>query len=142
MNTSDHTKSDDPAVLHSELATLRLELEQRDKRIASMEAEYAALQLDKERAERGGDEATLARLKSRRQILWQYVNAHGEATPEANPNGSLDNIAGVCNEAGNVAGLMPHPERASEPILGSDDGRWIFESMIETLRTRAVAKVA
>ncbi len=61
MNTSDHTKSDDPAVLHSELATLRLELERRDKRIASMEAEYAALQLDKERAERGGDEATLAR---------------------------------------------------------------------------------
>ena len=88
------------------------------------------------------DEATLARLKSRRQILWRYVNARGEVTPEANPNGSLDNIAGVCNEAGNVAGLMPHPERASELILGSDDGRWIFESMIETLRTRALAKVA
>jgi phosphoribosylformylglycinamidine synthase subunit PurQ / glutaminase len=87
-------------------------------------------------------EETLAELKSRRQILWRYVNAEGEANPEANPNGSLDNIAGVCNQAGNVAGLMPHPERASEAILGSDDGRWIFESMIQALQQRAAAKVA
>jgi phosphoribosylformylglycinamidine synthase len=79
------------------------------------------------------DEATLAQLKSKNQILWRYVNAQGEATESANPNGSLDNIAGICNEARNVAGLMPHPERASEAILGSSDGRLIFESLIHSL---------
>src|SRR5689334_34462 len=68
------------------------------------------------------DEATLAQLRERDQILWRYVNAQGEATESANPNGSLNNIAGICNQARNVAGLMPHPERASESILGSTDG--------------------
>ena len=58
------------------------------------------------------------------------MNAQGEPTEEANPNGSLDNIAGICNERRNVAGLMPHPERASESILGCADGRAIFESII------------
>jgi phosphoribosylformylglycinamidine synthase len=79
------------------------------------------------------DDETLARLKEKNQILWRYVNAQGEATEAANPNGSLDNIAGICNEARNVAGLMPHPERASEPLLGSADGRLIFESLIQAL---------
>ena len=79
------------------------------------------------------DEETLARLRANNQILWRYVNVEGEPTETANPNGSLDNIAGICNETRNVAGLMPHPERASEPILGCADGRLIFESMIEAL---------
>jgi phosphoribosylformylglycinamidine synthase subunit PurQ / glutaminase len=88
------------------------------------------------------DEATLSRLKANNQILWQYVNSEGEATENANPNGSLDNIAGICNAARNVAGLMPHPERACEQILGSVDGRLIFESLIHALenRSRAVAQ--
>src|SRR4029077_7835606 len=64
------------------------------------------------------DEQTLAGLRDHDQILWRYVNAEGQATETSNPNGSLDNIAGICNEARNVAGLMPHPERASESILG------------------------
>jgi len=76
------------------------------------------------------DEATLARLEARGQILWQYCTADGALTEQASPNGSLRNIAGVCNERGNVAGLMPHPERACEAILGSEDGRLIFQSMI------------
>jgi phosphoribosylformylglycinamidine synthase len=59
------------------------------------------------------------------------VDAQGDVTDAANPNGSLDNIAGICNESRNVAGLMPHPERASEDILGCADGRLIFESLIE-----------
>jgi phosphoribosylformylglycinamidine synthase I len=80
------------------------------------------------------DDQTLARLKANDQILWRYVNAEGQATEISNPNGSLDNIAGICNEARNVAGLMPHPERASEPILGCADGRLIFESLIHTLK--------
>ncbi|HYG24346.1 MAG TPA: phosphoribosylformylglycinamidine synthase subunit PurQ, partial [Verrucomicrobiae bacterium] len=64
------------------------------------------------------------------------------ATEQANPNGSLENIAGICNEARNVAGLMPHPERASEKILGCDDGRLIFESLIRSLQNRLSAKAA
>ena len=88
------------------------------------------------------DEATLAELQAKNQILWQYCNAKGELTDDANPNGSLLNIAGVSNERRNVAGLMPHPERASEEILGSADGRLIFESMIHALQTREAAEAA
>jgi phosphoribosylformylglycinamidine synthase len=88
------------------------------------------------------DEPTLAKLKANNQILWRYVNAQGESTESANPNGSLDNIAGVCNEARNVAGLMPHPERASEAILGSEDGRLIFESIIHALTRKTKAEPA
>ena len=88
------------------------------------------------------DEETLAKLKANDQILWQYCNARGEVTDAANPNGSLSNIAGVCNERRNVAGLMPHPERACEPLLGSADGRLIFESLIHALESRQIAKAA
>jgi phosphoribosylformylglycinamidine (FGAM) synthase-like amidotransferase family enzyme len=63
-------------------------------------------------------------------------------TEAANPNGSLENIAGICNERRNVAGLMPHPERASEKLLGSDDGRLIFESLIGALESKSLAKAA
>jgi phosphoribosylformylglycinamidine synthase len=86
------------------------------------------------------DEGTLASLQTNNQVLWRYVNAGGEATETANPNGSLDSIAGICNEQRNVAGLMPHPERASEPVLGSADGRLVFESMIHALRGGALTK--
>lgn len=88
------------------------------------------------------DESTLAQLETNQQILWQYCNEQGEPTDDANPNGSLRHIAGVCNEARNVAGLMPHPERACEPILGSVDGRLIFESMIQTLQNRGSTRAA
>src|SRR6185436_5097902 len=80
------------------------------------------------------DGDTLSALKTSNQVLWRYVNAQGEATEAANPNGSLDNIAGICNKSRNVAGLMLHPERASEAILGSADGLVIFQSLIEFLR--------
>jgi phosphoribosylformylglycinamidine synthase subunit PurQ / glutaminase len=76
------------------------------------------------------DAETLARLKANDQILWRYVNAEGQPTEISNPNGSVDNIAGICNERRNIAGLMPHPERASETILGCADGKAIFESII------------
>ena len=88
------------------------------------------------------DEATLEKLKANRQILWHYVNEKGEATEQANPNGSVLNIAGICNEARNVAGLMPHPERASESVLGCADGKLVFESLIAWLEKRNVAKAA
>jgi phosphoribosylformylglycinamidine synthase len=88
------------------------------------------------------DDETLRLMKVGNQILWRYVDAAGEVTDAANPNGSLENIAGVCNAFGNVAGLMPHPERASEGLLGSADGRLIFESLIHALETKTIAKAA
>jgi len=88
------------------------------------------------------DADTIVRLKAHHQILWQYVNAQGELTDGANPNGSVENIAGICNEGRNVAGLMPHPERACEPLLGSADGRLIFESMIFSLEGRPAIRAA
>jgi phosphoribosylformylglycinamidine synthase len=88
------------------------------------------------------DSETLATLKAQNRLLWKYVNAAGEPTDGANPNGSLENIAGICNERRNVAGLMPHPERACEPLLGSVDGRFIFESMIAALEKGSKAKAA
>ena len=71
------------------------------------------------------------------QIVFRYCDADGWVTSEANPNGSLDGIAGVCNAAANVVGLMPHPERASEEILGSTDGRLLFESVLAALAAGA-----
>ena len=78
----------------------------------------------------------LQELQSSGRIVFRYANAHGEATAEANPNGALDNIAGICNAARNVVGLMPHPERACEPALGSRDGLLLFESVVDTLTKR------
>jgi phosphoribosylformylglycinamidine synthase I len=88
------------------------------------------------------DEETLNKLAANDQVLWQYCNAQGEATDEANPNGSLRNIAGICNERRNVGGLMPHPERACEAILGSADGCPIFQSLVHALEKREVPKAA
>jgi len=85
------------------------------------------------------DETTLADLKANNQILWQYSDAQGNVTDAANPNGALLNIAGICNARRNVAGLMPHPERACEAILGSTDGRWVFESVLAALEKKPVA---
>ncbi len=80
------------------------------------------------------DEPTLKALEAGRQILWQYTDALGQATDAANPNGSVQNIAGICNARRNVAGLMPHPDRASETLLGTDDGKYIFQSMVAALQ--------
>lgn len=88
------------------------------------------------------DEGTLEALQRNDQILWRYASAGGEVRDGANPNGSLQNIAGICNEKRNVAGLMPHPERASEAILGGADGRQIFESMIQALQKKSVPQAA
>ncbi len=79
------------------------------------------------------DPATLRALEKRGQVVFRYCDEHGEVTPAANPNGSMNNIAGIRNERGNVVGLMPHPERASEEFLGSADGRILFESVVNTL---------
>lgn len=88
------------------------------------------------------DADTLDQLRSRQQILWQYCDAEGQVVETANPNGSVDNIAGVCNEARNVAGLMPHPERASEAVLGCEDGLLIFRSLLDWLERRRASVAA
>jgi phosphoribosylformylglycinamidine synthase I len=76
---------------------------------------------------------TLNALKQNEQIIFRYCEPDGQLTEQANVNGSMDGIAGLMNERGNVLGMMPHPERASEAILGSEDGRVIFESIIHSL---------
>lgn len=77
------------------------------------------------------DADVLKRLEANRQIIFRYVDENGQPTAQANPNGSTNNIAGICNEKRNVLGMMPHPERACEDILGCADGLGIFESLFE-----------
>jgi phosphoribosylformylglycinamidine synthase subunit PurQ / glutaminase len=79
------------------------------------------------------DEATLTALRREDRVVFRYATHEGEITKEANPNGSLDNIAGILNEGRNVLGMMPHPDRSSEAMLGSADGFRIFESLVGTL---------
>ena len=76
------------------------------------------------------DEATLDRLEARGQVVFRYCTPEGLVTPEANPNGSLRNIAGIINERGNVLGMMPHPERVSERLMGGEDGLFIWRSIL------------
>ncbi|MGH9936373.1 MAG: phosphoribosylformylglycinamidine synthase subunit PurQ [Blastocatellia bacterium] len=80
------------------------------------------------------DEATMTELESQNRIILRYCDRSGAITDESNPNGSLNSIAGITNHEGNVLGMMPHPERASEIALGSSDGRALFLSMAESLR--------
>lgn len=77
------------------------------------------------------DENTIATLQKNNQILFQYCDVDGVISDETNPNGSLLNIAGICNEKRNVFGMMPHPERCAEEVLGNTDGRVLFESLIQ-----------
>ncbi len=77
------------------------------------------------------DETTLKTLEHNGRVILRYCDNNGDVTPAANPNGSLNNIAGIINERGNVAGMMPHPERAVESVLGSEDGIRILKSVIE-----------
>jgi phosphoribosylformylglycinamidine synthase I len=79
------------------------------------------------------DESTLRALNENGQVIVRYANDRGEIVSDANPNGSIENIAGICNREGNVFGLMPHPDRACDARLGSTDGVKIFQSMLQTI---------
>ena len=94
--------------------------------IAHGEGNFYATDEDLDRLERNG------------QVVFRYTTRDGRLDDAANVNGSARAIAGVCNEAGNVVGLMPHPERAAEPLLGSADGRRLFEALVRSLQSRAV----
>jgi phosphoribosylformylglycinamidine synthase len=80
------------------------------------------------------DEETLQQLQTNDQILFKYCDAQGNTPPEANPNGAALHIAGICNQERNVFGMMPHPERASEAALGNTDGKWLFDSLLQSAR--------
>lgn len=80
------------------------------------------------------DEVMRSQLKANAQIVFRYCAPDGQVTEEANPNGSLDNIAGIINARGNVLGMMPHPERCAEEVLGNDAGRLLFLSMLDALK--------
>lgn len=88
------------------------------------------------------DPDTLAELEKNRQIVFRYCEPTGEITPEANPNGSVANIAGISNRAGNVLGMMPHPERCAEEVLGNRDGLLIWESIVRWLKERSCGVAA
>lgn len=82
------------------------------------------------------DPVTLAAMQANAQIVLRYCTPEGKVTPEANPNGSLDNIAGIINSEGNVLGMMPHPERCAEDILGNKDGKLIFQSLLKAMKVK------
>ncbi|MFN4179210.1 MAG: phosphoribosylformylglycinamidine synthase subunit PurQ, partial [Armatimonadota bacterium] len=84
------------------------------------------------------DDETLKQLESNGQIVFRYCSPDGQITDEANPNGSTSNIAGIINERGNVLGMMPHPERASESLLGSSDGLLIWQSILSMVTSRQI----
>lgn len=79
------------------------------------------------------DDQTLRELNESRRVIMRYANDSGEVASEANPNGSIQNIAGICSREGNVFGLMPHPDRACDERIGSADGAKIFQSMVQTI---------
>jgi phosphoribosylformylglycinamidine synthase subunit PurQ / glutaminase len=79
------------------------------------------------------DDETFAKLEANKQIIFRYCDENGDVTDSANPNGARSNIAGICNENRNVLGMMPHPERACEELLGSNDGRGIFISLTKAI---------
>ncbi len=79
------------------------------------------------------DQQTLDELEQNGQVVFRYSSPEGRITEDANPNGSMRNIAGICNRRGNVVGMMPHPERACEPLLGGSDGLFVFRSAIRAL---------
>lgn len=87
------------------------------------------------------DPVTLAGLQANAQVVFRYCMPDGTVTPEANSNGSVDNIAGILNADGNVLGMMPHPERCAEEVLGNDDGRLIFASMLQSLKKNQLKMV-
>jgi phosphoribosylformylglycinamidine synthase subunit PurQ / glutaminase len=82
----------------------------------------------------------VAALEASRRVIFRYCDAHGQATDAANPNGAVNGIAGICSERRNVVGLMPHPERACEPVLGSADGLVLFESVVTELAGQGALK--
>jgi phosphoribosylformylglycinamidine synthase len=120
------------ASLHFRCETRCIRVEHAESRFTSAYPPAQVLRLPIAHGEGNyvAEDSVLESLFANRQVLFSYCDDQGDATPAANPNGSARNIAGITNRAGNVLGLMPHPERASEAILGSADGLGLFESIL------------
>ena len=112
-----------------------LRVEQTDTPFTSLYAPSQVIQLPIAHGEGcyWTDASTLADLRQHEQVVFRYCTPQGEVAEHANPNGSIENIAGICNRQRNVLGMMPHPERLSEGILGGEDGRRLFESLIQQM---------
>jgi len=120
------------ASLRFESRDCRIRVERNDTRFTAAYERGQVLRMPLAHAEGNyvADPETLATLEGEGRILFRYVDREGRPTPEANPNGSAHNIAGIVNEEENVLGMMPHPDRATDPLLGSDDGLGIFASFV------------
>lgn len=112
-------------------ATLRVENADTPFTSALEEGQVATFPISHGEGRYYADEEVLERIETNDQVLFRYSTASGTVNDEANPNGSVHSIAGIVNEGGNVCGLMPHPERCVEPLLGGNDGRLVFESLLE-----------
>jgi len=86
------------------------------------------------------DNNLIAELEDNNQVVFRYCDENGNVSAEANPNGSLNNIAGICNKGGNVLGLMPHPERYADRILGGRDGKKVFKGILEAMKLNNIAR--
>lgn len=118
---------------------VHMKVERRDTAFTSELPEIIRLPIAHGEGNYAIDPEGLKRLEDNGQVLFRYCDEQGEVKAEANPNGSVNNIAGICNERGNVLGMMPHPERACEAVLGGDDGRGIFASIEKAMAGSAVA---
>ncbi len=118
--------------LHFQSEDCLLRVERNDTHFTSDYSEGQVIRIPLAHAEGNyrTDDETLAQLEGEGRVLFRYVDAEGDATPKSNPNGARNNIAGLLNTAGNVMGMMPHPERAMEDILGSSDGLGVFTSLM------------
>jgi phosphoribosylformylglycinamidine synthase subunit PurQ / glutaminase len=117
----------------SEWVNLRVENEQTPYTRAYAKGQVLRMPISHGDGNYFADPSTLSDIEAHGQVVFRYCDAEGRVTPESNPNGSVSAIAGLRNRRGNVFGLMPHPERCSEGILGGDDGRGVFESLVGAL---------
>jgi phosphoribosylformylglycinamidine synthase subunit PurQ / glutaminase len=125
---------------HCEHVCIRVE--QTDTPFTSRAAEGQVLRIPIAHGEGNyyAEPQVVAALEASRRVIFRYCDAHGQATEAANPNGAVNGIAGICSERRNVVGLMPHPERACEPVLGSADGLVLFESVVAELAGQGALK--
>lgn len=123
---------------------VRVRVEQTDTMFTSRAAKGQVLNLPIAHGEGNyyAEPAVIAELEAAGRVVFRYCDAHGHIADSANPNGSVNAVAGICNAGRNVVGLMPHPERACEPALGSADGRVLFESVIASLASHGALRTA
>jgi phosphoribosylformylglycinamidine synthase len=127
---------------HCEHVTVRVEQTDTPFTSAAVKGQRLRLPIAHGEGNYYADPEVVRDLEAARRVIFRYTNERGEVTDAANPNGAVNGIAGICNEARNVVGLMPHPERACESPLGSADGLVLFESVVSSLAREGAARTA